>query len=462
MAMAMVVAGGAATFGVHFSPEISQYTEILAEVGLEGSQLLIGGLMLYGVALLGRYQRIHTTTLLLAPSTTEKSLVALAKGIAELRPKLQEVLSENAQLRMQVETVRQEALEARQRDSTSDSKDALFRLAGSLDTLHAKLDRSMTESSVGLHESIDELASLIEASRDFIQEGIEESEQRAEKHLDNLTSKMRKLSDDLDSGVSNLSEVIEGLSDLSGQLPEDGVESPADEPQGLDILVDLEDDEEEEEDNTSGLGLLDSLDDEPLEELDEEEDEQDAEEEKTTTGEVEVSETSAKPAPMPDLSSAPSLVAREPSEVLGPEPGALLESKPTPLPPALTSGVPAVPTGGAPPLPPGGVPPIKVPPMAIPPIQIPDSSSTPTSRSMALPPMPGSAAPDGQGSPPTAPVFGSGLPLGDLAGEEEPTDGGPSVIRLNDPSPPLPGKSQPVPDSLMPAPEHPDTERSEK
>ena len=248
-ALGLTAVGLGITIGPDYVNELGWYATKASSVGLEGSSFLVGGAVLMGIAMLARQQRLHAQRSL-DPGATEEALAEVGADMAEFRNKLYEFQNDHLHFRTEIEAVRHEVHEHRKADKSGEAKDALFRLAASLDTLHAKLDQSLTRACDGLAHSMHDLSELVEASRDFIQESIEDSG----KHNENLTVEMHRIADEVQALGRPHGEDVDDFQDRSEMKCEDGVDEvptdeelatlPIAEPQGtsLGLLDEIEDD----------------------------------------------------------------------------------------------------------------------------------------------------------------------------------------------------------------------------
>lgn len=244
-ATVMVGTGLAVAVGVDSVPGLRWYAERLAQMGISSGSLLISGIVLLGITLVSRYMRVHTATLL-TPGATEEALAEVGADMAEFRNKLYEFQNDHMHFRTEIESIRREVQEHRRADASGEAKDALFGLAASLDTLHAKLDQTVSRACDGLARSISELGELVEASRDFLQESVEDAGRQTER----LAGDLRDVSAD----VRALARFGMAPPDAARSSPADADEDEG--AQEADAWAEHDAGDGEEHD---GLGLLDEM-----------------------------------------------------------------------------------------------------------------------------------------------------------------------------------------------------------
>ena len=177
LALAMIGAGVLGHFGDRIDPSLARVAGDLAGLGLEAGTVLVGGCVLLGIALSSRHQRLHAATLL-APGAAEEALTDLGADVAEIRNKLYELGNDQVELRNLIRRGHGAAEEHYRANRADEIIQATFRVAGSLDGLHAKFEHRLTEGHAAVLQSVKELGSLIEASRDYLQESLEEGHNR--------------------------------------------------------------------------------------------------------------------------------------------------------------------------------------------------------------------------------------------------------------------------------------------
>ncbi len=169
--------GAAVVWGPARSPQAADLATRLGSAGVQSGHLFAAGAALGGLALVSLFLSTVARTLL-RPGAVEEALSEVGADLAEFRNKLYEFENDHVFFRTTLEQALKEVREHRQKDRSAEAVDALFRLAGSLDTLHAHLDQRLQESSSVIQSTLTELGSLVEASRDYLQESLEESDQR--------------------------------------------------------------------------------------------------------------------------------------------------------------------------------------------------------------------------------------------------------------------------------------------
>ncbi len=171
--------GGALALGPDHSPALAWYTRRAADIGVQPDALLSAGCALLAAGMVAFYLR-RVAGVMLTPGAVEDALAEVGADMAEFRNKLFEFQNDHIHFHSQIESILCEVREHRSKDRSGEAVEALFRMAGSLDTLHARFDQRIGESERGLRESVSELGSLVEASRDFLQESLEQADQRIE------------------------------------------------------------------------------------------------------------------------------------------------------------------------------------------------------------------------------------------------------------------------------------------
>jgi len=228
--------GAALVWGPSRSPELADLAARAADAGVLPGHLFVAGATLAGLSLVGLHLAKVARTLL-RPGAVEEGLTEVGADMAELRNKLYEFENEHVHLRATLDSVRAEVTEHRRKDRSQEAADALFRLAGSFDTLHAQLDQRMTQSAQGVTSTLTELGGLVEASRDYLQDSLEELDQR-------------------------MVALGQRVSERSTPPPPAPTEPERSEPLAVLGPEPLPESESEpEEPVTRGLGLLDQLDD---------------------------------------------------------------------------------------------------------------------------------------------------------------------------------------------------------
>lgn len=176
LAIVMAGAGVLTRFGENLDPRLLVVGESVDAWGLDPGTLFVGGLVLLGVAMTCRQLRVHAATIL-APSGVDEALTEIGADLAEFRNKLYDLGNDQVEMLSVLQSMRQEAEQHRAGDRTDEVVEATFRVAGSLDTLHAKLDQRVGSAQESIVQGLYELTHLVEASRDFLQETLEETQQ---------------------------------------------------------------------------------------------------------------------------------------------------------------------------------------------------------------------------------------------------------------------------------------------
>jgi hypothetical protein len=140
---ALVAGGGALVLLPHFVPELAWSIRKLGEAGVTGGPMALVGCLVFALGLVARNQaRFHRS--LSGPSDADLVLEHVAGELADIRADLG---GTNARLVEVKEETRGlfEAVQARETIDPVDheSRDAVFRLAASLDQLGARLDRRL-------------------------------------------------------------------------------------------------------------------------------------------------------------------------------------------------------------------------------------------------------------------------------------------------------------------------------
>lgn len=211
-----IAAGTAMIVGPERSPEIAGYAARLQGSGILAGHLFAAGCALGGLGLLAFYLRKVAATLL-APGAAEDALCEVGADLAEYRNKLYEFENDHLHFRAELEATRKEVREHRDTDRSPEAVDALFHMAGSLDTLHARLDQRMSETSQGLEQTMRELGGLVESSRDYLQESLEQGDE----HVQRLTTQVSELAGSLSGSAEDEEQQPEQLSECEQSCPEE-------------------------------------------------------------------------------------------------------------------------------------------------------------------------------------------------------------------------------------------------
>lgn len=238
---ALFLAGLAITIGPNYVSELAWYAKTITRMGFSGQIFCLAGLMLTGMGWLARYQRAHARTLL-EPGMAECMLEDLRTDVVATQDLIRQLGGMQVEQGVDLRYLKKALGEARNEARANDPKDAIFRLAASLDQLGARLDQRIGEATSVLQDSNYELSSLVESSSEGLQDKIDRSS--------------RSLSREVLETISNVNL---GLTEAE----EDGGELEPSHTEGLRVLVDLESEPLEdvlEPAQSRDLGLLDELD----------------------------------------------------------------------------------------------------------------------------------------------------------------------------------------------------------
>jgi hypothetical protein len=268
LALAGVALASAGVLGAlqsEFVPGLSGVLASLAEAGVGNGELLVCGVVALAAAVLAGSQCSHARRIL-DDEETAGAIVELGTDMAEFSNRMVEFQDDHLHFRTELGAVRADLRDWRQhQENDKGSSDALYRLAASLDQLGARLDKRLGEAMGSLHEQVDEVTQLVEASRDFLQETLEESNgevQSIAREMQGLSGEVQSISSELVGLGSKVRTLGERAYQVPAESPE-GLPSPVldhdedEDPGDLLVSVDLEDDDHEE----SHLGLLDEIDD---------------------------------------------------------------------------------------------------------------------------------------------------------------------------------------------------------
>ena len=172
----MLGGGAAAQFGDWVDPRLSVAASYLDAWGLESGTVFIGGIVMLGLALSSRQQRVHAATIL-SSGGIDATLSEIGAELTEFRNKLYEFDEDQAEVRGSLRALRQHIVERNSPEHQDKVVQATYQVAGSLDTLHAKLDQRVGEAQENIVHAVDVLSRLVEASRDYLQETLEEGQQ---------------------------------------------------------------------------------------------------------------------------------------------------------------------------------------------------------------------------------------------------------------------------------------------
>jgi len=237
----LLAAGLAITVGPQYVSELAWYAKVITRQGFSGEVLCLAGLMFIGMGWIASYQRGFTRTLL-QPGMAESLLEDLRSDVAATQDLIRNVGGTQVEQGVDLGYLKKALGEARNEARAADPKDAIFRLAASLDQLGARLDQRIGEATSVLQDANYELSSLVESNCEGLQDKMERTSRKLARHV------METL-----SSLSAPLEEEEGFTDAELELPEE---------ESLRMVGDLEDEEEaptlsEQRD----LGLLNELED---------------------------------------------------------------------------------------------------------------------------------------------------------------------------------------------------------
>jgi len=159
-------------------PALAPVLERASALGLGTDTVALAGLVLLALGSLARQQRAHARTLL-APGLAEAQIEEVRADLAQLQNGFQDLRASHVEQGVELGYVKKEVSEHRQEGRLANPKDALFRLAASLDQLGARLDRKIHDEVHGavsvLRDNNETIASVVEQSRDSLQEALEHS-----------------------------------------------------------------------------------------------------------------------------------------------------------------------------------------------------------------------------------------------------------------------------------------------
>lgn len=245
LGLASAAGGVAMVWGPSRAAELADLTERMRAAGIQPGHVFAAAASLCGLSLVGLYVG-RVARVLLRPGAIEECLSEVGADMAEFRNKLYEFENDHVHFRTTLDGVQKEVREHRQKDRSQEAVDALFQVAGSLDTLHARFDQRLSETSRGVEQTLSELGGVIESSRDYLQESLEETDQRVEalgRRLEELGESVAAL-----SGTGSATSLAATDAD------------PTEEPR-LAAPEEAFAEEDAEEEPVSDLGLLDDLDD---------------------------------------------------------------------------------------------------------------------------------------------------------------------------------------------------------
>lgn len=164
-------------FGPSRSEALASGKELLDVNGVMTGHLFVAGAVLIGVSLVGRYLA-SLASALLDRGPVEDALMEVGADLAEFQAKLSEFQADHLHFRTVLDQTKIEIAEHHGKDRSAEAQQALFGIAGSLDTLHAKLEGRMIQTSEAVESTMHQLGGLIEESRDYLQDSLEASDER--------------------------------------------------------------------------------------------------------------------------------------------------------------------------------------------------------------------------------------------------------------------------------------------
>jgi hypothetical protein len=273
--------GVAVAAGAELIEGLEPYLASAARYGVEAGTFFVGGVVLVGLGMVSRYHRSSSKRILQNGPETEafEDVFTELAGILEHVKGLQ---AEQTHVRHEIGNVKHQISKQREEAKTGDSKDALFRLAASLDQLGARLDQRIGKASSEVHEGLYELTTIVESSRDFIQDNLERTSRDVRDAADRASrasvpvqpvymphpgmypqAPVPPQQPPAEGGEYEVPSQDPDFDSNNYEVYEEEEEYSTNAEDELRILVELEEEaeEEEEEPAASGLGLLDELDD---------------------------------------------------------------------------------------------------------------------------------------------------------------------------------------------------------
>lgn len=178
--IASAAIGGLWAFAPEMITGFSGFLETLESGQIAAGDLMVGGLLCFAMGMIGRYPRVMAKSML-DLNQTDQAVTELGADMVEVSNMMQEVRDDQLQARSEVHALSAKIREWRTSDKSGEANDALYRLAASLDQVHAQIDRRLGAVTQEIEGRIAEVFQLVEASRDFLQESIEENTDRAER-----------------------------------------------------------------------------------------------------------------------------------------------------------------------------------------------------------------------------------------------------------------------------------------
>ncbi|MFT7678296.1 MAG: hypothetical protein ACI8QC_002282 [Planctomycetota bacterium] len=278
----LLLSGGTSLFasGIFLGPAASlagaaaEPLERLTELGLEPNLLMLAGVMLLGLWLVSKHIRLHVQSLMQRDGS-ERALTEMGADLAEFCNRLVEFQGDHLHFRTELEGMSRQITAHRQGDRSGEAADGLFRMAASFDQLGANMGGQLKESVSSMRHNVDELGGLVAASRDFLQESVEDNGEKIralQGSLDSLAQEIRQIPAALQLAqafVAGTGLPALGATGATGEEapePEDELDE-LDEKQEQEPELDPEDCFQNEIDDAieldpspaSGLGLLDDI-----------------------------------------------------------------------------------------------------------------------------------------------------------------------------------------------------------
>ncbi len=244
-------------------PAVEESLTKLTEMGFEPSLLMLGGTLLIGIGLVARHMRLHIQTLL-QRDQSERALTEMGADLAEFCNRLVEFQADHLHFRSELENIGKRVHAHHSSDRSGEAADGLFRLAASLDQLGARLDAKLNEAVGSMHGGIHEMANLVAASRDYLQESVEDNAEGIRQIQESTTAMQSDLQEVQIKTNATMQVVSKRAAEPVAQAAPAPAPAPAPvhepEPEVLESDV-LELEESMLDDSVSrGLGLLDEFD----------------------------------------------------------------------------------------------------------------------------------------------------------------------------------------------------------
>jgi hypothetical protein len=259
----LAVFGGMWAFAPESMSGMERFLSSLESGQIAAGDLMLGGVLCFALGMIGRYPRAMANSMI-ELDQTEQAVTELSADMVECSNLMQEMRDDQLQARSEVHSLSAKIREWSASENSGEANDALYRLAASLDQLHAQIDRRLSEVTHVIEGRVAEVFQLVEASRDFLQESIEENSDRAERIERNVGEVLE--------AVASIEIPTSFDTDEVGELAAPTYESvdpfstPACETEGnefgMSIMVDFEPEGTPLE-PAPELGLLDDVSDDP-------------------------------------------------------------------------------------------------------------------------------------------------------------------------------------------------------